>query len=178
MKTLCLKVSSSDIYAQTRNSFLLLNNFIVKKKNEFISIFSIFPLFCCQALMTHAKASPYADVLISSWNQVDLFKMFSGKSLEKELAAIWVEKRSEFFCRTHTEIILDLWTWSSSMAGSDSFLFSDTEKRSFSLGPKKSCFSSHTATTKSKQGPKEYDKSSTPQSFHGMDTVKMHFFRI
>lgn len=79
--------------------------------------------------MTHAEGSPYGIVLISSWNQVDLFKMFSCKSLEKKLAVIWVSKQSELFSRTHTEIILDLLTRASSFDGSGSFFsFSDTKK--------------------------------------------------
>lgn len=56
--------------------------------NGFISTFSIFPSLDCQVLMTHAEGSPYGNVLISSWNQVDLFKMFSCKRLEEKLAVI------------------------------------------------------------------------------------------
>lgn len=84
--------------------------------------------------MTHAAGSPYGIVLISSWNQVDLFKMFSCKSLEKKLAVIWVSKQSELFSRTHTEIILDLLTRASSLDGSGSCMFSDTKKKTLNLG--------------------------------------------
>lgn len=97
--------------------------------NELVSIFIIFPSLDCQVLMTHAEGSPYGIVLISSWNQVDLFKMFSCKSLEKKLAVIWVSKQSELFSRTHTEIILDLLTRASSFDGSGSSMFSDTKRR-------------------------------------------------
>lgn len=110
--------------------------------NELISIFIIFPSLDCRVLMTHAEGSPYGIVLISSWNQVDLFKMFSCKSLEKKLAVIWVSKQSELFSRTHTEIILDLLTRASSFDGLGSCMFSDTKKKTYNLGhfvQKKSC---------------------------------------
>lgn len=101
---------------------------------ELVSTFIIFPSLDCQVLMTHAEGSPYGIVLISSWNQVDLFKMFSCKSLEKKLAVIWVSKQSELFSRTHTKIILDLLTRASSFDGSGSCMFSDTKQEICNLG--------------------------------------------
>lgn len=141
--------------------------------NELVSIFIIFPSLDCQVLMTHAEGSPYGIVLISSWNQVDLFKMFSCKSLEKKLAVIWVSKQSQLFSRTHTEIILDLLTWASSFDGSGSSMFSDTKRRLIiwnTFVQKKSCVEPLLKRQARIQlGPKEPDKA-VKQSVRRMDT--------
>lgn len=79
------------------------NYLAVENLNEPISIFIIFPWLDCQVLMMHAEGSPYGIVLISSWNQVDLFKMFSCKSLEKKLAVIWVSKQRLIFQDSHRD---------------------------------------------------------------------------
>lgn len=80
-----------------------LNYLAMENLNEPISIFIIFPWLDCQVLMTQAGGSPYGIVLISSWNQVDLFKMFSCKSLEKKLAVIWVSKQRLIFQDSHRD---------------------------------------------------------------------------
>lgn len=49
------------------------------------------------------ECSPHGEVLISFWNQDDLFKMFLCKPLEEKLAVIWVWKQSVCFQDSHQD---------------------------------------------------------------------------